>query len=256
MQAILYIGHGTRLQAGVLQCIEFIRKVEQSVNVPIQETAFLELVEPTIENGVKRCVKKGATSIAIMPLLLLTAHHAKLDIPQGLQEVRKLYPHIKFTYGSPLGVETEMIETVIEKVETITEQVANVELQLREGDADLLLVIRGSSDVGLAQQVEEICQRIREKTNYKQVKSCYLYGAGWRFDEALESYQLNGRPVVIVPYLLFDGLLSVGVEKKVVVAQKENPHILLSEKIGHGEKVQQLVLRRIEQCLQTGGVTL
>ena len=84
MQAILYIGHGTRLAKGVAQCNTFIEQVKQRTPLSIQETAFLEIVEPSIEEGVKRCIEQGATKIAIIPLLLLTAHHAKLDIPKEL----------------------------------------------------------------------------------------------------------------------------------------------------------------------------
>ena len=257
MQAILYIGHGTRLKEGVLQCVEFIRTVKQSLQLPIQEIAFLEIVEPTIEVGVKRCVERGATSIAIMPLLLLTAHHAKLDIPQELKEVQKLYPYIQFSYGRPLGIEPEIIETVIAQINAVIERsnkAALLKTQLRNGEADVLLVVRGSSDISLAQQAEEICQQVRHASGYERVKPCYLYGAGWRFEEALEKYRQSGRPVIIVPYLLFDGLLSVGLERKVSAAQEDNPRILLSDKLGHGEKVQQVMLRRVEQCLQMEGV--
>lgn len=257
MQAILYIGHGTRLSKGVLQCVEFIRTVKQSVKVPIQEIAFLEIVEPTIEVGVQRCVERGATSIAIMPLLLLTAHHAKLDIPQELEEVQKRYPFIQFTYGKPLGIEPEMIEAVVDKVNAAVESANNATLlenQLRNGEADVLLIVRGSSDVRLAQQAEEICRQVSTVSGYEHVKACYLYGTGWRFEEALESYRESGRPVVVVPYLLFDGLLSVGIEKKVAVVQQHHQRILLSEKLGHGEKVQQVMRRRVEQCLQMEGV--
>jgi len=257
MQAILYIGHGTRHSKGVLQCVEFIRKVKQRVKVPIQEIAFLEIVEPTIEVGVRRCVERGATSIAIMPLLLLTAHHANLDIPQELKEVQMRYPHIQFTYGKPLGIEQEMIETVVEQVDQAVAKAARsvlLESDLRQGEADVLLIVRGSSDIGLAQQAEEICQQVSNLSGYIQVKPCYLYGAGWRFEEALESYRVSDRAVVIVPYLLFDGLLSVGIEKKIAAAQIDNASIILGEKLGHGDKVQKVLLRRVEQCLQTEGV--
>lgn len=252
MQAILYIGHGTRHKLGVLQCIEFIRTVKQSIDVPIQEIAFLELVEPTIEDGVRRCVEKGATSIAIMPLLLLTAHHAKQDIPQELQAVQKLYPYIQFSYGKPLGIEQELIATVVDKIQEAADY-ATLE-QLQEGEADVLLVVRGSSDPTLAEQAEEICRRVQIASSYKRVKPCFLYGAGWKFEEALESYRQSGRPAVLVPYLLFDGLLSVGIEKKVAAVQHENAQLILSASLGHGEKVQQVMRRRVEQCLQTEGL--
>ncbi len=257
MQAILYIGHGTRLSKGVTQCIEFIESVKRMVSVPIQEIAFLEIVEPSIEVGVRRCVERGATSISIMPLLLLTAQHAKVDIPQELQIVQRQYPTIRFSSGKPLGIEKKLISEVATKVEEAIGDRWNkgtLRPLVQNGEADILLVFRGSSDLGLAMQAEEICRSVSELTTYKNVKSCFLYGAGWHFDDALKSYEVSGKAVVIVPYLLFDGLLSVGIEKKINAARAVNPLIILSDKLGYGENVQQVMLKRVEQCLQMEGV--
>lgn len=257
MQAVLYIGHGTRLAKGVTQCIEFIESVKRLVRVPIQEIAFLEIVEPSIEIGVRRCVERGATSIAIMPLLLLTAQHAKVDIPQELQIVQRQYPTIRFSYGKPLGIEMKLITEVATKINVAIEKTWNKETLrplVQNGEADILLVFRGSSDLGLAMQADEICRFVSELTTYKNVKASFLYGAGWHFEDALKSYELSGKAVIIVPYLLFDGLLSVGIEKKINAARAVNPFILLSEKLGHGENVQQVMLKRVEQCLQMEGV--
>ena len=256
MQAILYIGHGTRLAEGVAQCKTFIELVKQHIDVPIQETAFLELVEPTIEEGVNRCIEQGATKIAIIPLLLLTAHHAKLDIPQEFEVIQSKYPTIEFTFGNPLGIEKSIVLEVIDKVQRVTDKHGNEdwEPRLLSGEADILLVVRGSSDPNLAKQANEICELVKKYSRYKYVKPCFLYGNDWRFENALSMYTTCGKPVVIVPYLLFDGLLSVSIEKKVQLAQQTMPNILLAEKLGYGENVQFVLRKRINQCIQTGGV--
>ena len=67
MQAILYVGHGTRLKKGVEEATQFIEEAKPYIDVAIQETAFLELVDPDIVEGVARCVEKGATNISLIP---------------------------------------------------------------------------------------------------------------------------------------------------------------------------------------------
>jgi sirohydrochlorin ferrochelatase len=256
MQAILYIGHGTRLAKGVAQCKAFIEQVKQQIPLPIQETAFLELVEPSIEEGVKRCIEQGATKIAIIPLLLLTAHHAKLDIPKEFEAIHSQYPTIQFTFGKPLGIEKSIVMEVIDKVQQAinTQESENWQTRLTNGEADVLLVVRGSSDPGLAQQANEICQLVKKYSHYKYVKACFLYGNDWRFEDALSLYSTCQKPVVIIPYLLFDGLLSVAIEKKVQQAQEMSPNVLLADKLGSGENVQFVLRKRIDQCIQIGGV--
>ena len=40
MQAILYIGHGTRVKQGVEEAIQFIEETKREINASIQEIAF------------------------------------------------------------------------------------------------------------------------------------------------------------------------------------------------------------------------
>lgn len=90
MQAILYIGHGSRVKAGNEELMAFVEKAKaKHPNINIQECCFLELAEPTIQDGVEACINKGATKIAVVPVLLLTAAHAKVDIPEAIDEMKK-----------------------------------------------------------------------------------------------------------------------------------------------------------------------
>ncbi|BBP89208.1 hypothetical protein BsIDN1_28260 [Bacillus safensis] len=83
----------------------------------IQEICFLELTDPSIEEGFEACEKKGATHIAIVPLLLLTAMHAKSDIPVEIEKVHARFPQVKVTYGKPIGVNQEVTKAVAARIE-------------------------------------------------------------------------------------------------------------------------------------------
>ena len=41
------------------------------------ETCFLEFASPNIEEGITNCVKKGATEVHVIPIILLHAGHSK-----------------------------------------------------------------------------------------------------------------------------------------------------------------------------------
>ena len=64
MQAVLYVAHGSRVKAGIQEAYRFVEKVKGKTGVKIQELCFLELAEPSISQGIKNCMLKGATSIA------------------------------------------------------------------------------------------------------------------------------------------------------------------------------------------------
>lgn len=40
MQATLYIAHGSQVKAGVEQAVAFLQRVQQEIEIPIQEICF------------------------------------------------------------------------------------------------------------------------------------------------------------------------------------------------------------------------
>lgn len=238
MQAILYIAHGSRVKAGVEQAVSFLQRVQQEVDTPIQEICFLELAQPTIAQGIESCVQRGATAIAIVPILLLAAKHAKEDIPEELEQEKLKYPNIRFTYGEPLGVHELLIDTLQARI---------VEAQLSTEGARVLLIGRGSSDPAVKQDLATIAARLRDKYSYAVVDTCFLYGTGPTFEEWLQQGRHMQSRVFIVPYLLFTGLLRQGITKRLV--GYEDTNIVLCESLGYDDNVKRVLLERIHEVL-------
>lgn len=105
MKAILLVGHGSRDPEGneqVRQTIdELIPQLDKSLLI---ETCFLEFEMPTIEQGIQTCVEKGASSVYVIPMMLLAAGHSKIHIPAAIDEAKVKYPEVQFTYGRPFGI--------------------------------------------------------------------------------------------------------------------------------------------------------
>ncbi|GLC89723.1 sirohydrochlorin chelatase [Lysinibacillus piscis] len=243
MQAILYIAHGSRVKAGVEQAITFLQHVQREVNVPIQETCFLELAQPTIAEGIANCVRQGATAIAVMPILLLAAGHAKQDIPNEMEKANQQYPHIRFTYGEPLGIHELLIDTLQTRV---------LEMGLPTINAQVLLIGRGSSDPNAKRDLNKIASRLREKYGYPVVDTCFLYGIGPTFEEWLQQQRDTTRPVFIIPYLLFTGILRQSIMKR--MQTEASQHMILCESLGYDANVRKVLIERVNELLQKEGV--
>ncbi|UQD51890.1 sirohydrochlorin chelatase [Bacillus methanolicus] len=221
MEAILYICHGSRVKKACEQAIEFIKKCMAQNPVSIQEYCFLELAAPTIEEAYERCVQRGATKIVVIPVLLLTAVHAKEDIPNELERIRKRFPNVEMVYGRPIGVHHQMIDILIERLHETREEISE--------DSMVLLIGRGSSDPDVKRDLTEIAQLLKRKAGLKRVDTCYLTAAKPGLEEALfTAKQSSYRKIFIIPYLLFTGILMNNIKKtiKARFAEGQKEYIL------------------------------
>ncbi|MFC0558165.1 sirohydrochlorin chelatase [Halalkalibacter alkalisediminis] len=253
MQAILYIGHGSRVQAGNEELYHFVEKAKAAhPNVAIQECCFLELAEPTIQEGVEVCVKKGATNIAVVPVLLLTAMHAKVDIPEAIAEMKKQYPAVSFSYGRPIGIDTTVIDIVKERLQ-------EAGLPLRDGRPNyedrepisILLVGRGSSDPDATSDLMKIARLVWEYTPVADVDVCFIAATRPNVDEGLVRVnRLPNQKVYVVPYLLFTGVLMKGLQKQLDEWSKQsNKEYILCDYLGFDDQLITVLARRVQEVL-------
>jgi sirohydrochlorin ferrochelatase len=208
MKAILYIGHGTRSKKGADEAKAFIARVSERVTVPIQEISFLELTEPSIEVGFSLCVQKGATEITVVPLFLLAAGHIKQDIPNVLDSLSMAYPDISINVKDPFGVQGAILDAV---AELVRETVGTVVQQ-----DQVLIVGRGSSDPDTLADFDLIAAGLKERLGIKGVSVSYLAAAEPRFQEGLRTVMETAEgKVIVMPYLLFSGLLIAEVTAEI-----------------------------------------
>lgn len=244
MQAVLYVGHGSRVKAGVEEAIQFIKKSMAQIDVPIQEICFLELVEPSIGEGIATCVERGATKIAIVPILLLKANHANEDIPLEIEAEKNKYSHVEFTYGKPFGVHPKIVDGLYERI---------IEQQLVvEPNAHVLLVGRGSSDPAVKRDLSKIGRLFAEKYSFQNVDVCFLYGVGPSFDGILQQLQqqVAHQQVFIIPYLLFSGILMKNIETKIDQYAPSGRQLVLCESLGYNKNIQDVLIERVKELLE------
>ncbi|MEH6942518.1 sirohydrochlorin chelatase, partial [Bacillus sp. JJ722] len=193
MQAVLFICHGSRRQSSCAEAIAFMNECQKEFShIPIVEFGFLELATPTIEDGFDKCVKQGATKIAVIPFLLLTAGHVTYDIPQELVRLQLLHPSIDLSYGNPIGVTSKMSQLVLDQVKGT---------KMATNDAHIIIVGRGSRMLEVQTQLEEIIAPAREI--FPSLSISYLTACKPSFIDSLTSALYSQFSTsIIVPYLI------------------------------------------------------
>ncbi|GKU84600.1 sirohydrochlorin chelatase [Niallia sp. NCCP-28] len=240
MEAVLYICHGSRIKEASDQAISFIKRCMENEEFPIQEYSFLELSEPTIEQAFFQCIKKGATVIHVIPVLLLTAAHAKIDIPEVLGKLSEEYPEIEIRYGRPIGVHKKMIEIVVEKIKKSS--------LLDKKDLLVLLVGRGSSDPEVKQDLGDIAALVEAQLPGISVKDCYLTAAEPSFIEGIEYANSSSyQNILVIPYLLFTGILMKSMKKTIKELADSDKIYELAPYLGYHPFIADILNERLKE---------
>lgn len=241
MEAVLYICHGSRLPEARREAITFVEMCKNLRSESIQEYCYLELAEPTIPQAIAKCVAKGATKIRAIPILLLTATHAKIDIPKQLEEGLKPFPAIVCEFGKPMGIHPKIIEVLHERIKQ--------KGRIITPKSKIFLVGRGSTDLGVKRDLTIIARLLSEKIGHS-VEPCFLTGCEPYFSEVINMLK-NVRKidqVFIVPYFLFTGLLMKGIERTIKeCASKNFPEFILCDYLRDSLKVVDVLNEKIDE---------
>lgn len=117
MNAALLIAHGSRRATANQDLVQLAEIVRQRQLFPIVETAYLELADPTIPAGARRCVDQGATCVRMFPYFLSAGEHVSGDLKKFREEFAAAYPGVRFELCPPLGVHPLIVDIVLERLQ-------------------------------------------------------------------------------------------------------------------------------------------
>ncbi|SDI72719.1 sirohydrochlorin chelatase [Natribacillus halophilus] len=254
LQAILYVGHGSRVKEGNEQFETFIDYVKNNYETEmIQEIAYIELVSPTITEGIKACIEQGATKIAVVPVLLLSASHANVDIPRELERAKETYPHVKISCGRPFGIEDDVIDVAVSRL--LHAGLPALGDDREREDCTVLVVGRGSSDGKQPSDVAKIARLIYERVACNNVETCFLAATTPTVEQGLAKVEkLEAPQVYVLPYLLFTGVLMEELDEMLREREgKANTRYTLCDFLGSDDGLSDVLARRTEEALNEEG---
>lgn len=252
MNAILFVGHGSKDAEGNEEVRAFVRSIASKMDQPIVETCFLEFERPTIAQGIEQCVRQGATQVAVVPITLFSAGHAKIHIPAAIDEARLRYPSVQFHYGRPIGVHEQVLDILASRLEAAgTSTGADAESDLEQ--TAVLVVGRGSSDADANSDLFKISRLFWEKLKVKWVETAFIGVTAPLVDEGIERcIKLGARKIVILPYFLFTGVLIKRMEQMLLQFSEKYPdqEFVLADYFGFHPNLQLILRERALEAIE------
>ena len=108
--AALLVAHGSRRPEANRDLADLAFAVRGRTHYPIVEIAYLEVVEPTIPQGARRCVEQGATRVWLLPYFLSAGAHVVEDLERIRADLALEFPGVRFGLCQPLALHPLLIE--------------------------------------------------------------------------------------------------------------------------------------------------
>ncbi|EGG43950.1 MULTISPECIES: sirohydrochlorin chelatase [Streptomyces] len=244
--ALLIAGHGTRDEAGAEAFRSFVRELgRRHPELPVAG-GFIELSPPPLGEAVAELVERGVRRFAAVPLMLVSAGHAKGDIPAALAREKERHPGISYTYGRPLGPHPSLLRVLERRLGQALEGTG-----WDPAEVTVLLVGRGSTDPDANAEVHRAARLLWEGRGYAGVEPAFVSLAAPDVPSGLDRCaRLGARRIVVLPYFLFTGILPDRVREQTRAWAEAHPEaeVRSADVIGPEPELLDLVWERYEEA--------
>ena len=114
MKAIILFGHGAR-DARWREPFDRLAKLwqEQHPDTPVQ-LAFLEIMQPSLDEAVGALSAQGATQITVVPVFFGQGGHLRNDFPVLLEACQKQYPNLTLSATPAVGEDPAVLQAIVD----------------------------------------------------------------------------------------------------------------------------------------------
>ena len=232
--ALIALAHGSRdarSSATITALVDEAKAQRPDLRI---EKAFLELSKPDFGKVVDKLVRAGYDEIVVVPLLLVEAFHARVDVPGLVAEATERHPGLKIRTTAVLGLEPCFLEVLDERL-----RAALSGARVRELDA-LVLAAAGSSDP-LANQAVARLARVWGAHHKLPVSAAYATSAPPATGEAVRAFRAEGRRHIAVASLF---LAPGSLVDRAGELALEAGAVAVSEPLGAHPEVARILLAR------------
>nr|WP_184080015.1 sirohydrochlorin chelatase [Nocardiopsis mwathae] len=198
---LVAVAHGSRDERSshtVERVFARVRRLRPELDVRV---AYLDHVSPGAEEAVTRVAAEGVGEVVVLPALLTSAYHSKVDLPDVLDRVRASCPWLHIHYADTLGPHPLLLDAVEQRLEEAGAVAAP--------DTSLVLASAGSSDPDANRTIEEMAAALARRNPWREVVPAYASAASPTPGEAVARLRAAGAARVAVSgYLLAPGFFS------------------------------------------------
>jgi len=243
---VLIVGHGSRREKSNEQFLEVVQGF--AIRHPSYTVSFgyVELASPSLEEALKEAAKHHK-KVVVIPLFLFAAGHVKNDIPLMLNRVRPKFPNVEFLSTRALGVDSRLAKA-------IDDRLLEKDSRIKDEPHEYAVVVigRGSSDPDANGDFCKLVRLLQEGRPFAEVQATFIAITNPRVPRTLD-LMARARParLIVIPYLLFGGVLVERMEKLVEDFSKKYAWIdcQIASPIGVHEAVYEVLEERLQQAL-------
>lgn len=245
--SIVIAGHGSRDPDGLREFESLIELLRERANGQMIDFGYLEFAKPTIADAVRSTLARGAQRVVIVPALLAAATHAKNDMPAELYELRGQFPDAELQFGAAMDLHPLLLALCQER---IVDAEARSPLVVKRSESCLVVVGRGTTDPDANSDVTKLARMLEEGMGFGASFVCYSGTAKPLVADGLKTAAMLGhKRLIVLPYMLFDGVLVKRIYSAAEQLAKRLPHVevLSAGYLGVDKAVADVFLERAEE---------
>jgi sirohydrochlorin cobaltochelatase len=236
---LLLVGHGSRHPSSHAEMEALATTVAAALpGVPV-ELGYLEMTDPPAAAALGRLVAAGVRRVAVLPLMLFGAGHAKSDVPAVVLEGRHRHPQVDIRLGSPLGVSRPLVAALGGSLAAAG-----------AGGLPLLVVARGTSDPDANGDAAKAARMLAEWNGSSFHLVAFTGVTGPRVPDALEvAARLGWGEMAVAFWFICTGLLVERARDQVAAFAAGGRRVVDAGYFGPHDAVVGLVVDRFHQAL-------
>ena len=115
--AVLLIAHGSRRAEANEDLVRLRELIGRRRHYRVVEVSYLEIAEPTIDQGAARCVARGAQQVLMLPWFLSAGAHVVEDLERHRRTAAAAHPGVDFVLCPPLGLHPLLVDVVLARLD-------------------------------------------------------------------------------------------------------------------------------------------
>lgn len=231
---LILVAHGSRdprSARAMAAAAAAIRGARPDLDVRL---CFLDLSAPSVDQVIDTVAAEGHSSAVVVPLLLGSAFHARVDLPGLLAAARSRHPGLDLVQTDVLGDDDRLVSAVRDRV-------AAAGVTVDDPGVGVVLAAVGSSRADANARTAAIAPRLLASTAWSGVEVCFATTEP-TVSQAVSRLRADGaRQIVIAPWFLAPGLLTDRID---AAADEVAPGALRAAVIGDHALLVEVVLDR------------
>jgi len=110
--AVILFAHGARDARWAEPFLRIASKARAAAPTLIVEVAYLEHLEPNLEQAARRLAKLGAKAIRVVPLFLGRGGHLRVEVPKLVAAAQAALPGVAIEVARPAGEDDTVIDAL------------------------------------------------------------------------------------------------------------------------------------------------